>query len=123
MATIECHIEDGTSRQLDEDPLCTHVLTDLLGEAVSNAIRHGGARHVRVEVQRDGDDLVLARVVDDGVMSSNPSTGLGTTLLTQCTYDWSITSAGPTTLVARIPYVPRNAVNEPIVREAIGTVR
>lgn len=123
VATIECRIDVETSRQLDEDPLCTHVLTDLLGEAVSNAIRHGGARHVRVEVERDADDLVLARVIDDGVMSANPSSGLGTTLLARCTYDWSITSDGPTTLVARIPYSPSAPTSGAPIRRAALTSR
>ena len=107
VARIECHIDEGTARALEGDPLCTHVLTDLLGEAVSNSIRHGGARRVSVEVTMASEDLVLARVVDDGAMSSDPLPGLGTTLLTRCTYDWMITSDGPTTLTARVPYVAR----------------
>ncbi len=43
----------------------THELLRILGEALANAVRHGGATHVAVALRLEGDGLVL-RVADDG---------------------------------------------------------
>lgn len=43
----------------------THELLRILGEALANAVRHGGATHIAVSLGREGDELVL-RVADDG---------------------------------------------------------
>lgn len=42
-----------------------HELVRILGEALANAVRHGGATHVAVSLGREGDGVVL-RVADDG---------------------------------------------------------
>lgn len=42
-----------------------HEILRILGEAVNNACRHGGAEHVTVTLDRDGSDLVI-RIADDG---------------------------------------------------------
>ncbi len=42
-----------------------HELVRILGEALANAVRHGGATHVAVSLGHEGDGLVL-RVADDG---------------------------------------------------------
>jgi signal transduction histidine kinase len=42
-----------------------HELVRILGEALANAVRHGGATHVAVSLGNEGDRLVL-RVADDG---------------------------------------------------------
>ena len=54
----------------------------IVQEAVNNAIRHGGARHITVTAEVDGQHLALA-IQDDGsgfdpkVASSRPDAGLG----------------------------------------------
>ncbi len=52
--------------RLDELPHpVARAMVQLVGEAVSNALRHSGSAVVRVEVRRRPDDL-LGAVVDDG---------------------------------------------------------
>jgi hypothetical protein len=89
--------------RLQADPLCALAISDLAVEAVSNAVRHGRARRVDITISLEGSDLAVLRVVDDGVRGQQSAPGLGTTLLTQCTVDWSLSSAAPTTLTARLP--------------------
>ena len=104
LAAVSWMVRPAAAEPIDHDPLCTQVLADLASEAVSNAVRHGKATRVDVDVNLDSaaDDLVCLRVTDNGSVPDSEGAGLGTTLLTRCTYDWSL-SRGPTTLVARLP--------------------
>lgn len=104
LAAVSWIVDPVAAACIDRDPLCTQVLADLASEAVSNAVRHGKATRVDVDVDLDGerDDLVRLRVTDNGSVPDTEGVGLGTTLLTRCTYDWSLSRA-PTTLTARLP--------------------
>jgi len=107
VAHLQWSVTPAAQVRLGEDSLCAHAVIDLATEAVSNSVRHGGARRVEVGVDMDGDDLVRLRVTDDGVVPEGASPGLGTALLSRCAYDWSLTPA-PTTLSARLPCaIPR----------------
>lgn len=106
VARVTWEVSTVAAEALAGDQWCTQAITDLATEAVSNAIRHGGATSVEVSLDGDMDadqDLVVLRVVDDGEMSGESMPGLGTTLLTRCTYDWSLSRETPTTLTARLP--------------------
>lgn len=103
LAEVAWEVTPAAAECLSRDALCTQALADLATEAVSNAVRHGGATRVEVLVGRDADALVGLRVVDDGRIPEQGLPGLGTALLTRCTYDWSLSSVGPTTLIARLP--------------------
>ena len=108
-----CVIDDEVSPVAAEvmvaDGVICSILIDIVSEAVSNAVRHGGATSVEVSINMDehvdGLGLVVLRVVDDGKVPEEGLPGLGTALLTRCTYDWSLSRAVPTTLVARLPVV------------------
>lgn len=64
------------------DPVCGGVLADLLVEACSNAVRHGGATRIRVAIDMQGDDLLRVRIHDDGLSDEGASpAGLGTAYL------------------------------------------
>lgn len=104
VCAVSWQVDQAAAACIHDDPLCTQVLADLASEAVSNAARHGKATTVDVCVDLDGegDALVRLRVTDNGSMPEAESEGLGTTLLTRCTYDWSL-SRGPTALIARLP--------------------
>lgn len=45
-------------------------------ELLTNAVRHGRARRARVELRRDGDEMVVT-VTDDGVGGADPGKGSG----------------------------------------------
>lgn len=57
-------------------------LVSVVEELVANAIRHGGAHHVEVTLERDGADRVVT-VVDDGAGGGDVRPGLGTAIITR----------------------------------------
>lgn len=64
-AGIEVEVRCDTDGMPESTTAGTHELVRILGEALANAVRHGGATHVAVSLGRQGDGLVL-KVVDDG---------------------------------------------------------
>jgi len=71
-------------------------------EGLSNAIRHGGAAHVAVRVERD-ERVICVTVTDDGVGPRGGSPGLGSAMLDSVCESWSLTShPGGARLVARV---------------------
>ena len=108
LASIVWRVSPGAESVLAQDPLCARAVADLATEAVSNAVRHGRATRVDVDIEVDGDvgvsgdGLMRLVVIDDGQVPESRGAGLGTTLLTRCTYDWSLVP-DPTTLTARLP--------------------
>ena len=106
VAHVECEVSPAAASMLTADPLCTMVVTDLATEAVSNAVRHGGATTVHVTLDRDEGELIVMRVVDDGVVPESGLPGLGTALLARCSYEWSLSRQAPTTLTALLPCAP-----------------
>ena len=108
VARVTWEVSPEAAAALGGDHLCTQAITDLATEAVSNAVRHGSASAVEVRiVQESAGDvaLIVLRVIDDGAVAEEGMPGLGTALLTRCTYDWSLSRATPTTLTARLPVV------------------
>lgn len=106
VAHVECEVSPAAASMLTADPLCTMVVTDLATEAVANAVRHGGATAVHVTLDREEGELIVMRVVDDGVVPESGLPGLGTALLARCSYDWSLSRQAPTTLTALLPCAP-----------------
>ena len=77
---IACWTATGVPLSLADDSV-TH-LCYIAREAVNNAVRHGRARHIRIEVVNDGDTARLS-IRDDGIgFPPTPSTeGLGLNLM------------------------------------------
>lgn len=57
-------------------------LVTVVEELVANAVRHGGARQVEVNLEQDGADWVVT-VVDDGSSSGAVRPGLGTVIISR----------------------------------------
>ncbi len=57
-------------------------VVDVVTEAINNAVRHGGARHVEVDVTRDGDAVVVV-VEDDGRGAEPSRPGVGSRVFDQ----------------------------------------
>lgn len=84
---IEC--ADSTARQLQLDQVCAEMTVDVVVEAVSNAVRHGGARQLKVTVHAPQGGVVSAEVVDDGQGRDEiAEPGLGTAMLDACALAW-----------------------------------
>jgi signal transduction histidine kinase len=62
---VDVHVEvDGDAGVTTTDPLLRESIVRIVREAVTNAVRHGGAR--RIDIQFGGTDSPTLRVADDG---------------------------------------------------------
>jgi signal transduction histidine kinase len=69
---IRCTFEQiGTSLPATDLPSSVHLYR-IAQEAISNAVRHGGAKHVAIELRGTSDALAV-RVVDDGAGIEQPN--------------------------------------------------
>lgn len=103
VAEVTQRISPDTVAALQGDPVCARLLVDLAGEAVSNAVRHGGATHIDITVTQTSEDVMELLVADDGTVSGSPALGLGTHVLRSCTIEYQLAQQ-PTRLIARLPY-------------------
>lgn len=61
---IDCQFECGASVPMNDNTAATHLYR-IAQEAVSNGVKHGHAKHVRISLSADAETLTLA-VKDDG---------------------------------------------------------
>lgn len=91
-----CHVTSEVAPDaaalLAEDPIAAAVASDVITDAVSNAVRHGDAQNVRIAVRCEEPDLLTLLVRDDGRSTNGaPMRGLGTALLDECALAWTRT--------------------------------
>ncbi len=109
---IDARFDDRVAEALDRDQVAGQALVAVVGEAVTNAVRHGGARTVTITIDRVPGDQLTVIVDDDGQMDETGSDpGLGTLVFEAACLDWSLVNqpAGHR-LIARVPVV--NAVEK-----------
>lgn len=103
IASVSIQADVRFVASIDEYPGTGRCVLEIVREAVMNAIKHGDARHIRVNVSRQGlNALVVA--TNDGHESSSVRPGLGHRLLDELCLTWDL-SQGPTetTLTACVP--------------------
>lgn len=83
-------VGEGVAAAVASDLVTRACVIDIVTDAVSNAVRHGKARTVRVELGIHEDRLTIT-VTDDGEAPvSGAGSGLGTALLNECAVAWSL---------------------------------
>lgn len=112
MVLVDFSVADAVADRVYADIVCAEIAADVVGEAVSNAARHGGARNVQIALESTIDTTVSIRVTDDGdgdswaVAAANRAAhvGLGTTQLDTCALSWNyIVLAGANELRVELP--------------------
>lgn len=112
LATITIEPAAVDAPAIAADPVCCEIAVDVITEAVSNAVRHGGARHLQIAVIAVAEGELSFEVVDDGrgwVASDDTARtcGLGTAQLDTCALWWQVTTAsGANHLVVGLPWLP-----------------
>jgi len=98
-------VDPAASSRLESDPVAAHAVVSVLREGVTNAVRHGGARRLEIELVLDRGDILRLVIADDGVkgLQQGPA-GLGTRTMDAACLDWSLRAGDDgLTLVARFP--------------------
>jgi signal transduction histidine kinase len=87
---VSIDIPDDLMSALQVDLVLSAFAGDLAQEAVSNAVRHGGASSVWISMERPEDDVVTLTVRDNGKgVIANPGRGMGSQQLDDCALEWS----------------------------------
>ncbi len=73
---VTCRFECSQAMTLQDANIATHLLR-IAQEAVSNAIRHGKARHINICLNSADDELELTITDDGGGLPVNPRNGNG----------------------------------------------
>lgn len=91
LCAIEVDVELRVAAAVAADAVLRSCVLDMVTEAVSNTIRHGGATHVAIHMEcaEEIDEAMRLRVRSDGAaFSGTGQRGLGSQLLDDCTIEW-----------------------------------
>lgn len=104
---VKIEISDNVENRIDESPQLARAVSDLVAEAVTNASRHGNARHIEIKPKLDDEAIVLS-AIDDGIgPTGSKRDGLGLGGLDRQHCQWSLTAreggVSGAVLTARLP--------------------
>lgn len=104
---IKISVTDRAGRSLQKNNDACMCVNEIVKEAVSNAVRHGDAKKVWVDIDRIDDFDLALTVSNDGVpLSAQTRLGVGSRLIEELTTDWSLESSkasGLTVFKANLP--------------------
>lgn len=102
---VNLELTSELEARIQADTSASRVALDIAQEAISNAVRHGGASKAKIAVDCSGESEITLTVTNDGKPAPHKiKVGLGTNLLEECTLSWSRKSdALGTTLTCRLP--------------------
>lgn len=84
-------ISVGAKDGLDRSVSAASFLSQVLSESITNAIVHGGAGYIKVEIAEKQGNIHLL-VTDDGKLLEPLTPGLGSQLMDRLTLNWSISA-------------------------------
>ncbi len=101
---IRTSIDEEVSTTLTRYPATTHTVMEVVREACSNAIRHGEASNVTIDIALGAKPMTIeVNVKNDGhPVSPTSETGVGSFLLNELTLEWSRESITTGTIVKAI---------------------
>ena len=90
VASVRVEADHTTLPLINDDQACATTVGDIAQEAVSNAIRHGNANRILIQIRGLTDDRIDLVVTDNGVSRADrEQAGLGTKQLDDCALTWS----------------------------------
>lgn len=104
---IDITVTQPAQRMMTEYRISGDVVAELVNEACSNAIRHGNALNINVDIYSDDLKALMLIVENDGSeISSSHEEGIGSQLFDELTSVWSRNSKhGQTVVKATIPII------------------
>jgi two-component sensor histidine kinase len=104
---IRLNITERATRALQGNNNACICVNEIVKEAVSNAVRHGQAKTVTVDIDRESDLSLAIKVSNDGLpIKTRPAAGVGSKLIKELTTKWTLGSSkasGLTVLAASLP--------------------
>jgi anti-sigma regulatory factor (Ser/Thr protein kinase) len=97
---IHVTISDDIAALLNEDSSTATSVSEIAREAVSNAVRHGHATAINIEIGPKSSGRLHLSVSDNGDgLGPDPTPGLGSAILDELAIAWGRTSLGRGTLL------------------------
>lgn len=107
ICNVKFEITERATRALQKDLSARMCVNEICKEAVSNAVRHGEAKEVLVEIDRSADELLILKISNNGrLLDTKIRRGVGSAMLDELTLDWSVTNNRATVRVdldAKLP--------------------
>lgn len=101
MCEIELRVEPHVLSDIDAE--VAESIQIVAGEMISNAIRHGKATVLTLEIVRDTPETIRVTASNNGqALKAERSQGLGTSLFDELTAEWELREGQPVTIVAVI---------------------
>jgi signal transduction histidine kinase len=86
---VRVSVEEDLLTAISVNQVTSHCINEIVKEGVSNAIRHGHAKHVEVSMLEDSADSIRIEISNDGVTDSSDRQGVGSQMLDEITMNWS----------------------------------
>jgi hypothetical protein len=83
---------EGLLAQLGEDPVGTRVLIEVIREAITNAVKHGAATKIAIELAQTETGARLT-IQNDGLPPNPATKGLGTEMFDEVSSAWTLEPA------------------------------
>ena len=94
-AEIAATVSAAASERLNSEPGLITATQEIVREAVSNAVRHGAASGVDIQIEMLVHDVLRVTITDNGRgVADERSGGLGSRLLDEVTIGWTLSSTG-----------------------------
>ncbi len=102
--TIEYASDETATTSLNANPVAQSCAIEVVREGVNNAIKHGGATHIAIEVFKVESPLIDITVSNNAPLrQENTNPGFGSSVLDDLTHDWHLAWLdGRTTLWASV---------------------
>lgn len=97
---LELKFESAALKSVNEDIGIARSINEILREAISNAVRHGNASLVIVELAQEGGVLNLRATNNGGPVTRKTRASLGTDMLDELTLGWSLSNQGKEVVLA-----------------------
>ena len=114
MCEITLAIGEGVREQAALNPEASESLVVTCLEAINNAVRHGEATHIDVEITFAEMDVLRIVISSNGAPIESPTPGLGMTMYDDLTIEWSLSTELPTTFTGYISARVRADMHENI---------
>ena len=89
---LELQFESSALESVNEDLGIARSINEILREAISNAVRHGNASKVVVELAQEGNVLNLTVTNNGSPVTKKSRASLGTDMLDEVTLEWSLSN-------------------------------
>jgi hypothetical protein len=98
-------LDEQAVAQLAGDPIAAHAVVSVMREGVTNAVRHGRARCLALELASETDGVIRLSIRDDGnTPAAVGAPGMGSRTMDAACLEWNLWTTEPGhVLVAHIP--------------------